>query len=169
MPFYLHPRNPLPGSIPRYDGHNWLLGPNWAFHAETAVHALRLIGSGLFDEHPNLQIILGHLGEGIPAYLWRIDHRNDWMKARHKYAAKNWVARLFPQQLRADDLGQFLDLGAQPGDRGNRHRARAMVGRLSVRGRRAMRRDWIDAAPLSEGDRQKIGRTNALKLFKLKK
>jgi len=33
VPFYLHPRNPLPGSIPGYEGHNWLLGPNWAFHA----------------------------------------------------------------------------------------------------------------------------------------
>src|SRR6185295_6055779 len=43
VPFYLHPRNPLPGAIPAYAGHNWLLGPNWAFHAETAVHALRLI------------------------------------------------------------------------------------------------------------------------------
>src|SRR5581483_11234002 len=40
VPFYLHPRNPLPGAIPAYQGHNWLLGPNWAFHAETAVHAL---------------------------------------------------------------------------------------------------------------------------------
>ena len=50
----------------QYEGHNWLLGPNWAFSAETAVHALRLIGSGLFDECPNLKIVLGHLGEGIP-------------------------------------------------------------------------------------------------------
>ena len=49
-----------------YEGHNWLLGPNWAFAAETAVHALRLIGSGLFDECPKLKIVLGHLGEGIP-------------------------------------------------------------------------------------------------------
>src|SRR4029078_8066178 len=92
VPFYLHPRKPLPNAIKAYEGHNWLLGPNWAFHAETAVHALRLIGSGLFDEHPDLQIILGHLGEGIPAYLWRVDHRNDWMKARHRYAARKWVA-----------------------------------------------------------------------------
>ena len=134
VPFYLHPRNPLPGAIPGYDGHNWLLGPNWAFHAETAVHALRLIGAGLFDEHPKLQIILGHLGEGIPAYLWRIDHRNDWMKARHKYAAKKWVADYFRRQLRADHLGQLLHLGAEPGDRRDRGRARAVVGGLSVRG-----------------------------------
>ncbi|MGZ3362342.1 MAG: amidohydrolase family protein, partial [Xanthobacteraceae bacterium] len=86
VPFYLHPRNPLPGSVRAYEGHDWLLGPNWAFHAETAVHALRLIGSGLFDEMPRLQIILGHLGEGLPYYLWRIDNRNLWMKAPHKYA-----------------------------------------------------------------------------------
>ena len=92
MPFYLHPRNPLPSWTKFYEGHNWLLGPNWAFHAETAVHALRLIGSGLFDECPKLKIVLGHLGEGIPVYLWRIDNRNGWMKAPHKYAAKHGVA-----------------------------------------------------------------------------
>ena len=50
VPFYLHPRNPLPSWTRQYEGHSWLLGPNWAFSAETAVHALRLIGSGLFDE-----------------------------------------------------------------------------------------------------------------------
>ena len=63
MPLYLHPRNPLP-SI--YEGHRWLLGPSWAFGLETAVHALRLIGSGLFDKFPRLAIILGHLGEAGP-------------------------------------------------------------------------------------------------------
>jgi len=92
VPFYLHPRNPLPGRIPSYKGHNWLLGPSWAFNAETSVHALRLIGSGIFDECPNLKLVLGHLGEGIPALLWRIDHRNGWMKAPHKYVAKKPVA-----------------------------------------------------------------------------
>jgi gamma-resorcylate decarboxylase len=46
VPFYLHPRNPLPNTIPSYEGHNWLLGPTWAFHAETAVHALRLMAQG---------------------------------------------------------------------------------------------------------------------------
>ncbi|HVX91650.1 MAG TPA: amidohydrolase family protein, partial [Xanthobacteraceae bacterium] len=89
VPFYLHPRNPLPAWSRFYEGHNWMLGPNWAFAAETAVHALRLIGSGLFDDCPNLQIVLGHLGEGIPIYLWRIDGRNGWMKEPHLYAAKH--------------------------------------------------------------------------------
>ncbi len=168
VPFYLHPRNPLPGSMPGYDGHNWLLGPNWAFHAETAVHALRLIGSGLFDEHPNLQIVLGHLGEGIPAYLWRIDHRNDWMKARHRYAAKNWVRDYFRNNFVLTTSGNFSTSAL--------NQAIAEIGIERVLwsadypfedvGDAA---GWIDAAPLSDGDRQKIARTNALKLFKLKK
>ena len=46
VPFYLHPRNPLPQHSKIYEGHAWLLGPTWAFGQETAVHALRLMGSG---------------------------------------------------------------------------------------------------------------------------
>jgi predicted TIM-barrel fold metal-dependent hydrolase len=161
VPFYLHPRNPLPGSIPGYEGHNWLLGPNWAFHAETAVHALRLIGSGLFDEHPNLQIILGHLGEGIPAYLWRIDHRNDWMKAPHR------VADYFRDNFVLTTSGNFSTSALS--------QAIAEIGIERVLWSAdypfediSDAADWIDAAPLSEEDRQKIGRGNAQRLFKLK-
>ena len=66
VPFYLHPRNPLPQHAKIYEGHSWLMGPSWAFGQETAVHALRLMGSGLFDAYPKLNIILGHMGEGLP-------------------------------------------------------------------------------------------------------
>jgi 2,3-dihydroxybenzoate decarboxylase len=166
VPFYLHPRNPLPGAIPGYEGHNWLMGPNWAFHAETSVHALRLIGSGLFDEHPGLQIILGHLGEGIPAYLWRIDHRNDWMKAPHKYAAKKSVADYFRNNFVLTTSGNFstsalIQSIAEIGVERVLWSADYPFEDISDAA------DWIDAAPISEADRQKIGRTNALTLFKL--
>src|SRR5262245_40082984 len=75
VPFYLHPREPLPSREPIYDGHPWLLGPVWAFGMETATHSLRLMASGLFDRHPGLTLILGHLGEGLPYSIWRCDHR----------------------------------------------------------------------------------------------
>jgi 2,3-dihydroxybenzoate decarboxylase len=168
VPFYLHPRNPLPGDIPGYEGHNWLLGPNWAFHAETAVHALRLIGSGLFDEHPKLQIILGHLGEGIPAYLWRIDHRNDWMKARHRYAAKKWVADYVRENFVLTTSGNFSTSAMIQAT------AEIGVGRVLWSADYPFEdisdaADWFDAAPIGEDDRRKIGRDNAVKLFKLKK
>jgi len=168
VPFYLHPRNPLPGAIAAYEGHNWLLGPNWAFHAETAVHALRLIGCGLFDEHPNLQIILGHLGEGIPAYLWRIDHRNNWMKAPHKYAAKKTVADYVRNNFVVTTSGNFSTSALD--------QAIAEIGIERVLWSAdypfediSDAADWIDQAPLSEEDRGKIARTNALSLFKLAK
>jgi 2,3-dihydroxybenzoate decarboxylase len=168
VPFYLHPRNPLPGSIPGYDGHNWLLGPNWAFHAETAVHALRLIGTGLFDEHPTLRIILGHLGEGMPAYLWRIDHRNEWMKARHRYAAKKWVADYFRENFVLTTSGNFSTSAL------NQAIAEIGVDRVLWSADYPFEdisdaAEWFDAIPFDEAERRKIGRTNAQKLFKLTK
>ncbi len=75
VPFYLHPRDPLPSRTRDYDGHPWFEGPAWAFGVETAMHALRLMGGGLFDRYPRLQIILGHLGEGLPYSIWRLDQR----------------------------------------------------------------------------------------------
>ncbi|HWL86063.1 MAG TPA: amidohydrolase family protein, partial [Polyangiaceae bacterium] len=57
------------------DGHPWLLGSAWAFSIETGTHALRLMGSGLFDAYPKVQIILGHFGELLPFNIWRTDHR----------------------------------------------------------------------------------------------
>jgi 2,3-dihydroxybenzoate decarboxylase len=166
VPFYLHPRNPLPGSIRSYEGHDWLLGPNWAFHAETAVHALRLIGSGLFDELPRLQIVLGHLGEGLPYYLWRIDNRNSWMKAPHKYAARKPVADYFRANFHVTTSGHFstpamIDAVAELGV------DRVMFSvdyPFEDMGEAAA---WFDKAEIGETDRRKIGRTNAIRLFKL--
>ena len=63
VPFYLHPRAPLATRRQAYEGHPWLLGAAWGFAAETSIHALRLMGSGLFAEYPRLKVILGHLGE----------------------------------------------------------------------------------------------------------
>ena len=166
VPFYLHPRNPLPGSVRSYEGHDWLLGPNWAFHAETAVHALRLIGSGLFDELPRLQIVLGHLGEGLPYYLWRIDNRNSWMKAAHRYAARKPVADYFRANFHVTTSGHFstpamIDAMAELGA------DRVMFSVDYPFEDMSEAAAWFDKAEISEADRSKIGRTNAIKLFKL--
>ncbi len=167
VPFYLHPRNPLPSRARQYEGHDWLFGPSWGFHAETAVHALRLIGSGLFDECPKLKIVLGHIGEGIPVYIWRIDGRNGWMKASHKYAAKNGVGHYFRKHFHLTTSGNF----STP----------ALTNAITEMGAERMMfsvdwpfedvgegAQWFDKAEISEVDRTKIGRTNAIKLFKLK-
>jgi gamma-resorcylate decarboxylase len=166
VPFYLHPRPPMPGVSPLYDGHPWLFGPSWSFAAETSLHAMRLIGSGLFDECPRLQIVLGHLGEGLPFYLWRIDNRNNWMKAPHKYAAKKPVADYVRANFHVTTSGHFstpalfdtiAEIGAD----------RVMYSVDYPFEDFGDAAQWFDKAEISEADRRKIGRTNALKLFKL--
>ena len=47
--------------------------PAWGYTVETATIAIRLVLSGVFEKHPKLKIILGHLGETLPFLLWRID------------------------------------------------------------------------------------------------
>jgi len=166
VPFYLHPRNPLPRDARIYEGHPWLLGPIWAFGQETAVHALRLIGSGLFDEHPRLQIILGHMGECLPFALWRIDNANGWIENRHSYAAKKGMRYYFSANFYVTTSGNF--------------HTPALLNAISEIGvERVMfstdwpfenidhAAKWFDACPIAENDRVQIGRTNALRLFKL--
>ena len=46
----------------------------WGFTVETATTAIRMVLSGVFDKHPKLKIILGHLGETLPFLVWRVDH-----------------------------------------------------------------------------------------------
>ena len=73
-PIYLHPGNP-PDHPHMYAGHPEMWGPTWSWAVETCSHAMRLIFSGLFDRHPNIQVILGHMGEMLPIQLWRLDSR----------------------------------------------------------------------------------------------
>ena len=168
VPFYLHPRNPLPSASQIYEGHPWLLGPTWAFGQETAVHALRLMASGLFDRHPRLQIVIGHLGEGLPYSIWRVDHRNAWTKAPPRYPAKKKLGDYFRDNFHLTVSGNF--------------RTQTLIDAiLEVGSDRILfstdwpfenvdhAADWFDTCPISEADRLKIGRTNAERLFKLVK
>lgn len=165
-PFYLHPRNPLASWAQIYEGHPWLLGPTWAFGQETAVHALRLMASGLFDRHPGLKIILGHMGEGLPYSMWRVDNRNAWVKLPKAHPAQKPLASYFNQNFWLTTSGNF--------------RTQTLVDAMMEVGadRILFSTDWpfenvdhaavwFDNASISEADRLKIGRTNAVNLFKL--
>jgi 2,3-dihydroxybenzoate decarboxylase len=166
VPFYLHPRNPLPSAAQIYEGHPWLLGPTWAFGQETAVHALRLMASGLFDAHPRLQIILGHMGEGLPYSIWRVDNRNAWTKQPPRYPAKKKLGEYFQQNFYVTTSGNF--------------RTQTLIdAMLEIGSDRILfstdwpfenidhGAEWFDSATISEADRRKIGRDNAVRLFKL--
>ena len=166
VPFYLHPRNPLASWAQIYEGHPWLLGPTWAFGQETAVHALRLMASGLFDRHPKLKIILGHMGEGLPYSIWRVDNRNAWVKLPKGYPAKRPLGDYFRENFWLTTSGNFrtqtlidamLEVGAD----------RILFSTDWPFENIDHAAQWFDHASISEADRVKIGRTNALSLFKL--
>ena len=166
VPFYLHPRNPIASWAQIYKGHEWLLGPTWAFGQETAVHALRLMGSGLFDTHPNLKMIIGHMGEGLPFSLWRIDNRNAWVKAKHKNAAKESIRHYFERNFWITVSGNF-------------HTPSLVSAMMEMGSDKIMfstdwpfenvdhASNWFDSADISDNDKRKIGRDNAVSLFKL--
>lgn len=164
VPFYLHPREPLPSREPIYEGHPWLLGPVWAFAAETAVHALRLMCSGLFDRHPRLTMILGHLGEGLPYNAWRIDHR--LRKMPQGLPARRTITEYLRSNVFLTTSGNFrtptlVDAIAEVGA------DRVLFSVDYPFEETADAADWFDSAPIPEADRRRIGSENAARLFRL--
>ena len=163
VPFYLHPRGP--SQTKAYEGHPWLLGPAYGFAAETGLHTLRLLGSGLFDKYPKLTLILGHLGENLPFTLYRTDQRIAWSPMG--YPAKKKISEYFQANVFITTAGNFrtqslidcmMELGSDRILFSTDYPFEAVQEAA----------EWFDACSISEPDRLKIGRTNAHKLFKLK-
>lgn len=74
-PIYIHPRT-LPDEVGGPFTPYHLSRAAWGYAVETATHAFRLIVSGVLDRFPDLKIVLGHMGEGIPFWFYRIDYWN---------------------------------------------------------------------------------------------
>ncbi|RRE04493.1 amidohydrolase [Mycobacteroides abscessus subsp. massiliense] len=167
VPFYLHPRNPLDSQKLGYRGHPWLLGPAWAFSQETGLHALRLIGSGLFDAHPNLTVILGHLGELVTTNIWRTSH---WASPDGKnpmgVATTTPFIDTFRRNFYVTTSGNFRtiamrnaieEIGADRVLFSTDYPFETMEEAAT----------WFDQAEIGENDRERIGHRNAAKLFNI--
>jgi 5-carboxyvanillate decarboxylase len=73
VPIYLHPNTP-PASMIKPFLDAGLDGAVYGFAAETGLHMLRIIVAGVFDRFPKLQFIIGHTGEALPFWLYRLDY-----------------------------------------------------------------------------------------------
>jgi predicted TIM-barrel fold metal-dependent hydrolase len=118
VPIYLHPTFPPPavtracyaGLHPRVSFALSTVG--WGWHIDTATHLLRLILGGVFDRHPNLQVIVGHMGEATSFMLPRFDatlsteltglnHRvSDYLRTNVHYTFANFNDRATFENLR---------------------------------------------------------------------
>jgi 5-carboxyvanillate decarboxylase len=95
-PIYIHPTT-MPRSMVQHFLESGLDGAVYGFGVDTGLHALRLIVSGVFDRLPNLKIIIGHMGEALPFWQYRIDYmhaagvrskRYDFLKPLQKKASE---------------------------------------------------------------------------------
>jgi len=164
VPLYLHPRPALPGGSALYQGHPEMKGATWGFGTETAAHTVRLLLGGHFDRFPAARLILGHMGEALPALLWRTQH----MFELNPFGKK--ISKTLPEYL-ADNIcittsGNFSD--------------NALINAILTVGAdhilfsvdypysdNADAAAWIEKAPISELDRRKITYGNARALFSL--
>jgi uncharacterized protein len=168
VPIYLHPAPPpkavrdvyfagLPG-----DAGHLLSTAGWGWHAETGLHSLRLIVSGLFDRFPDLQIIIGHMGEGIPYALARSSqvlsnaltnfkctvaeyfHRNFYVTTSGYFTVPPFQCAL--DVVGIDRLMYSVDYPFSPNTHG---------------------RDFLNSLQLKDDDRAKLTHANAAALLKI--
>jgi 2,3-dihydroxybenzoate decarboxylase len=165
VPFYLHPRMQVPSQAKNYDGHPWLMSAPWGFAVETSIHSLRLCGSGLFDEYPNLRICIGHLGEMIPFGLWRIDARMRF--SRRGYRGHKPLGEYFKKHFHITTSGNFNDAAFRCTLEMIDHDKIYFSADYPFE-QMEDAADWYDNSKVvTDAQRKQIGRTNAIKLFKL--
>ncbi|MFI0534250.1 amidohydrolase family protein [Streptomyces scabiei] len=98
-PIYLHPNTPSPAMIgPLLEA--GLDGAIYGFTVETGMHLLRIITSGVFDRFPRLKIVVGHLGEALPFWLYRLDYMHEATVRAKRYPVIKPLQRKVSDYLR---------------------------------------------------------------------
>jgi len=124
---------------------------------------MRLMCSGLFETYPKLRIILGHLGEAIPFWLWRID--NVWLKGP-RTMPKRKPSEYFKENFFLTTSGMFSDQAFvcvyQTTGADNMMFAVDYPFQSSREGAA-----FIDSVPICETDKEKICHGNAEKMLAL--
>jgi predicted TIM-barrel fold metal-dependent hydrolase len=169
VPLYLHPTPPPPSTIKDlYEGN---YGPEiagvlataaWGWHIDTALHVLRLILSGALDRYPDLQLVIGHLGETLPFMLPRLERALPTQlsnldrpvgaylreNVHYTFSGFNWTPA-------------FLDLLLQVGA------DRIMFSTDHPYAPMTQARSFLDQLPVSAADKERIAHGNAERLLRL--
>ncbi|HEX3574092.1 MAG TPA: amidohydrolase family protein [Rhodopila sp.] len=169
VPIYLHPGLPtravrdayfenLPGNF------SFTMAQSaWGWHADTAIHTLRLVLSGALDRHPGLKIVIGHMGEALPFMLDRIDETT---AAEAKTRLRRSVRQTILDQVWITTSGFFtmvpfmatlMTFGVD----------RILFSVDYPFASNARARAFLDALPVSPADRAKIAHANADRLLRL--
>jgi 5-carboxyvanillate decarboxylase len=168
VPIYIHPRMPPAGAAEMLKV--GVLAGLWGFQMETGTHAMRLIMGGVFDQFPTLKIVLGHMGEGLPYWLYRIDYLFNqatmggtrFLGHRLQHKPSEYVLRNFTITTSGMNTHPVLQychnvLGPE----------RIMFAIDYPYQETMEAAQFINTAPLPEADVEKIAHANAEKLFRI--
>jgi uncharacterized protein len=167
VPIYLHPTEPPQAVIDAsYGGFSpivtqMLAGAGWGWHIETAVHVIRMILGGVFDQFPKLQVVVGHLGEGLPFMLQRLDVMPMAMTKLQRPISAYLRENLHYTFSGFNFTPTFLDLLLEVGV------DRIMFSADHPYASMAQARAFLDKLPVSTADRERIAHGNAERLFGL--
>ena len=169
VPIYLHPgiptapvRNAYFDNLPGNFSFTMALSA-WGWHADTAIHVLRLALSGALDRHPGLKIVVGHMGEALPFMLDRIDETT---AATAKTMFSRSVRQMITDQVWITTSGFFtmipfmaalMAFGAD----------RLMFSVDYPFASNVRARAFLDSLPVSPADKAKIAHGNADRLLRL--
>lgn len=162
---YIHPRNMPDSCAFMLDADVNLAGAIWGFQMETGLHAMRLIVGGVFDQFPDLKIVLGHMGEALPYWPYRIDYmykaytsgKGKLKKMPSQYLKDNFlittsgmnthaVLKYCAEVLGSDNIMFAIDYPYQESEESA---------------------NFMNSAPLSPEDCEKIAHGNAEKFFNI--
>jgi 5-carboxyvanillate decarboxylase len=99
VPVYLHPNSPSAGLIQPLLQRG-LDGAIYGFGVDTGMHLLSIITSGVFDRFPRLRMVVGHLGEALPFWMFRLDYMHRATVNSKRYAALKPLQRKISEYLR---------------------------------------------------------------------
>lgn len=166
-PIHIHPTKPPQAVFDAYYGgfspvvSDTFGSPGWGWHIETAVHVLRLILGGAFDRFPKLQLVIGHLGEGLMAMFQRVDVMTPAMTKLKRpisaYLRDNVHYTVSGFNFPATFLNLLLEVGVD----------RIMFSADHPYQSMEKAKAFLEQIPVSAADRERIAHGNAETLFGL--
>jgi len=168
VPIYLHPTVPAKPVVDvLYSGFSpdvnaMFEAAGWGWHIETGVHLVRMVLGGVFDRYPKLQVVVGHLGEGVPFMLERLNRNMPTRLTKLErplgaYLRQNVHYTFAGFNFTATFLDLLLEVGVD----------RIMFSCDHPFASMAEARAFLDHIPVSTADRERIAHGNAERLFNL--
>ena len=170
VPIYLHPTPPPQAVVQASYAGNFapgvtaqLAAAGWGWHIETAIHVLRIILGGVFDHYPDLQLVIGHMGEALPFMLPRLDSSLSTQLTKLKRPIGAYLREnLYYTFSGFNFTPNFLDLLFQVGV------DRIMFSADYPYNSMLAARNFLEGLPVSPADKERIAHGTAEKLLGIK-